>query len=160
MLLQGGKEKQEPQVQVSVSLWACVACSGCGLGASVLPPPLGGRRKGKLRGRQWEPGSLELAFCQPVSPERGFPECAQGVPVLPTLQFMQPPKTGSRQPSGLESQEPSGRGHCPPSEMASTTPLQTWGCMSLCSWRPAGLSHGTTTICQEADGAGGRERLC
>ena len=40
--------------QVSVSLWACVASSGCGrregTGASILPPPPGRRRKEKLKG--------------------------------------------------------------------------------------------------------------
>lgn len=40
------------------------------------------------------------------------------------------------------------RGHCPPSE--------TWGYINLRSWGPAGLSHDTATICQEADGAPGR----
>ena len=87
----------------------------------VQPPATGGRAlvpASSPTPRQKEEGETEAAsgnctrlkwaFSQLSSPEMVH---TGGIPVLPTLEFMQPLKKGSREPFRLESQEPPKRGH-------------------------------------------------
>ena len=111
----------------------------------------GRRRKGELRGLQWEPRFSEWAFCQPTSPERGFYWCIhRGFHGFPRWSSCSHQKEGPESPPDLSHKNAYSRWHPHP------TPLRIWGCMSLRSGCPAGQSHGTATICQEADGARGR----
>ena len=78
-----------------------------GNGASVLPTP----RQKEERETEAASGNcarLKWAFSQLSSPEMVR---TRGIPVPPTLEFMQSLKKGSGEPFRLESQEPPKRGH-------------------------------------------------